>query len=66
MKTAMMSLLPFLLLSLITITTVAFAEEEERDLLGCSADQLISCISEIESESTHIVSGALLMKKFTF
>ena len=46
MKAAMMSLL--LLISLISTTVVA-STEDEKDVLGCSADQLLSCISEIES-----------------
>merc|ERR1712107_765642 len=42
MKTTMMSLL---LLSLASLTLAATIEEREK--LGCSADQLLSCISEI-------------------
>merc|ERR1712126_43249 len=48
MKTTMMSLL-FVLLSMASLTSLALAASlEERELLGCSADQLLSCISEIE------------------
>ena len=45
MKAAIMTLV--LVLSLIS-TTVA-STEDEKDVLGCSADQLIGCIAEIES-----------------
>merc|ERR1712055_1202423 len=44
MKAAMMILV--LVLSLIS-TTVA-STKDEKDVLGCSADQLLSCITEIE------------------
>ena len=45
MKAAMMSLVLFLSL----ISTTVASTEDEKDVLGCSADQLISCIAEIES-----------------
>ena len=45
MKAAIMTLV--LVLSLVS-TTVA-STEDEKDVLGCSADQLIGCIAEIES-----------------
>merc|ERR1711972_227146 len=45
MKTTMMSLL-LVLFSLASLTLAATIEEREK--LGCSADQLLSCISEIE------------------
>merc|ERR1712212_851553 len=62
MKTAMMSLC-FLLLSLTISTTIA-SSEDERDLLGCSADQLLSCISEIEKafeDCSHLNSTDEIM-----
>merc|ERR1711990_1069293 len=63
MKTAMMSLC-FLLLSLTISTTIASSEDEKRDLLGCSADQLLSCISEIEKafeDCSHLNSTDEIM-----
>merc|ERR1712107_315409 len=62
MKTAMMSLLT-LALCLVS-TTVVSANEEERDALGCSADQLLNCISEIEKafeDCSHLNSTDEIM-----
>merc|ERR1711942_591330 len=61
MKAAMMSLL--LLISLISTTVVA-STEDEKDVLGCSADQLLSCISEIEKafeDCSHLNSTDKIM-----
>ena len=48
----MMSLL-VLALCLISTSVVA-ANKEEKEALGCSADQLLSCIAEIESRSRRV------------
>merc|ERR1711942_161072 len=61
MKAAMMSLL--LLISLISTTVVA-STKEEKGMLGCSADQLLSCISEIEKafeDCSHLNSADEIM-----
>merc|ERR1711971_712212 len=63
MKTAMMSLC-FLLLTLTISTTISTSTEDKRNLLGCSADQLISCISEIEKafeDCSHLSSTDEIM-----
>merc|ERR1712055_1205347 len=60
MKAAMMILV--LVLSLIS-TTVA-STEDEKDVLGCSADQLLSCITEIErafEDCSHLNSTDEIM-----
>merc|ERR1712055_511763 len=60
MKAAMMILV--LVLSLIS-TTVA-STEDEKDVLGCSADQLLSCITEIEEafeDCSHLDSTDEIM-----
>merc|ERR1712029_1005002 len=60
-KAAMMSLL--LLISLISTTVVA-STKDEKDVLGCSADQLLSCISEIEKafeDCSHLNSTDEIM-----
>merc|ERR1712098_401318 len=62
MKAAMMSLL-LLIISLISTTVVA-STEDEKDMLGCSADQLLSCISEIEKafeDCSHLSSTDEIM-----
>merc|ERR1712055_1172306 len=60
MKAAMMILV--LVLSLIS-TTVA-STKDEKDVLGCSADQLLSCITEIEKaleDCSHLNSTDEIM-----
>merc|ERR1712210_57098 len=60
MKAAMMTLA--LVLSLIS-TTVA-STEDEKDVLGCSADQLLNCITEIEKafeDCSHLDSTDEIM-----
>merc|ERR1712172_200108 len=63
MKTAMMSLC-FLLLSLTISTTISASIEDKRNLLGYSADQLISCVAEIEKafeDCSHLNSTDEIM-----
>merc|ERR1711971_1007404 len=63
MKTAMMSLC-FLLLTLTISTTISTSTEDKRNLLSCSADQLISCVAEIEKafeDCSHLNSTDEIM-----